>query len=479
MPNTIWSETPIEHVQNLSSEVLDYASSLSKRAKDAFRALFDQCGEDIVALGYALMKTDFSWDSCHAALGAKSLEELKDFSLWVLSLLRDHKDLPGMEEWSRHEQMARITGGGLSEADADKILLLEQSLGYFPVAAFVSNWISSRQERDLYIYRHGLSIWKDNQERSLLEIASLFDITSERCRQLRNKLFEELLSVLQEQNIEEDCPYDYLSAGLESAVNEAEGTGFNLNFIRLIIGCCYSSLAAVGNIEDSIIFKLKGVTGDAFIAAVPRSMAENYEINAFLVEIESLNGEKSTETRLQKLPGWNVESGNMAALLAELRYGWKVSGDSLVIPPNADKTRPAIIEDIIRDAGRPLSIEEIVAEYSKRYADRQADPAKIRGNIHVNPRIVPIGRTGVYSLEEWTSGSARGGTIRSFVRECLDNSETHIVPTKDVCEYVRRFRPSSSDDNIITNLKLEAGRSFRVIWKDGISYLTYSTGSVP
>lgn len=479
MPNSIWSETPIEHVQNLSVEVLDYASSLSKRAKDAFRALFDQCGEDIVSLGYALMSPDFSWDKYHSGLGGKSLEELRGFSMRVLKLLRDHRDLPGLEELSYHERIAQIAGYGLTRADVDKLLQLEQSLGYFPIAAFVSDWISSRQERDLYIYSHGFSIWKDGQELSLQEMALSLNVTFERCRQIRKQLFEELLSMLQGLNIEETCPYDYLSRDLDSFVNDAEGTSFNLNFIRLILGNSYSSLSAVGNIEDSILFKLRGGTDDSFIAAVPLPIADSCDVNAFLADLESLNGEKSTETRWLKLPDWNIDSGNLAARLAELRYGWTVSGDSLVIPPNADKNRPGIIEDIIRDAGRPLSIDEIVAEYSKRYPDRQTDPAKIRGNIHVNPKIVPIGRTGVYSLKEWNSGSARGGTIRSFVRECLDNSETHIVPSKDVCEYVRRFRPSSTDENIITNLKLETERSFRIIWKDGISYLTYSTGPVP
>ena len=137
------------------------------------------------------------------------------------------------------------------------------------------------------------------------------------------------------------------------------------------------------------------------------------------------------------------------------------------------------MEDIIRDAGRPLSIEEIMQEYARRYPDRKTDRLKIRGNIHVNPRIVPHGRTGVYSLAEWTDGCARGGTIRSFVRECLDGSESHIVPSKEVYEYVRRFRPASSDENILCNLMLESEKSFRILWKDGISYLSYSAEDIP
>ncbi len=91
------------------------------------------------------------------------------------------------------------------------------------------------------------------------------------------------------------------------------------------------------------------------------------------------------------------------------------------------------MEDIIRVAGHPQTIDEIASGYARRYSGRNADWNKIRANMQSNPRIVPIGRSGVYSLAVWTSGKARGGTIRSFVREYLDNSETHIVPTREVC----------------------------------------------
>ena len=124
-------------------------------------------------------------------------------------------------------------------------------------------------------------------------------------------------------------------------------------------------------------------------------------------------------------------------------------------------------------------LDEIAEEYAKRYPNRATDPTRIRANMQGNPRIVPIGRSGVYSLAEWNTGKARGGTIRSFVRECLDNSDTHIVPAREVYEYVRQFRPSSTDENIITNLMLESEKTFRIIWKDGISYLNYSTGPIP
>lgn len=479
MFSSIWSESPIGHIQDLSTEILDMSSSLSKKGRDAFRVLYLQCAEEVATLAYTLLSPDFSWNNYHSALGGKTLVELNHFSSDVLDLVRINKDAPGLEDWDHCETKARIAKSGIPEQAADEIIRLAHSLGHFPVAAFALAWISSRVERDGYIYRHGFSIWKDSQVKSLAEMADHLGITRERCRQIRNQLLDNLVSFFNGITLAGQCSYDYLDKELDSLVNEQEGTSFSIHFIRFILGSLYDTLSVVGNMEESLLPKVKGGTDDIFLAAIPCSLASAFDFNSFLNDISSKNNEKRTETQVMVMPEWSQEAKAMALTLASLRYGWTEENGSLVIPPNENKNRSDIMEDIIRDAGHPLSIEEIASEYARRYPDREADPAKIRGNMQVNPRIVPIGRTGVYSLVEWTSGTSRGGTIRSFVMEYLDNSESHIVPTKDVYEYVRRFRPNSSDENIRSNLMLDSEKPYRVIWKDGVSYLSYSVEDIP
>lgn len=476
---SLWAESPVGHIQDLASEILEKASHLSKRGRDAFKALYAQCAEDVATLAYTLLDPLFSWENSHDRLGGKTIAELAGFSSEILALIKAHKDAPGLEEWDTYQKKARIGKYGITGDEGDSLLQLEQSLGYFPVAAFVGAWLSSREERERYIYCHAFAFWKDAQDESMAEIAKHLGVTGERARQIRVRLFKELTAFLKSLAIEGDCPYNCLDNNLADTVNKAEGTAFSANFIRFIFGCAYTNLTVVGNAEDSLVVKQRGGAEDAFVAAIPKELTDKFDFNAYFSEIGSLNAERRLDPRRKRLPEDSPQVRDLCATLASLRYGWVRENDFLILPPNVDKNRSDIMEDIIRDAGRPLSMDEIMQEYARRYPDRETNRLRIQGNIHVNPRIVPQGRTGVYSLAEWTDGSARGGTIRSFVWECLDASENHIVPSKEVYEYVRRFRPTSTDENIICNLLLESEKSFRILWKDGVSYLSYSAEDIP
>lgn len=476
---TLWSEDSIENIQELEVEIIERASSLSKRGRDAFLALYHQCNADVATMAHTLMAPDFSWASYHQKIGGKTLDELDTFTKGILELVGRHKEASGLGDWELLEKKCQLLSCGIAEEDAEKLQQSERTLGYFPVVAFVQAWLCSRNERDCHIFRHGLSIWEDAQEEPLASMAEHFNITAERCRQIRNHLFEEFSEFLSTIKPEGPCPYDCLDKDLADQVNQAEGTAFTADFIRFILGSTYPHLAIVGDPQDSFLVKLKGGTEDDFVVAIPRALAETFDFNSFLSAIQIRNTEKRTETQYLQLPEWDSEAKELACALAGLRYGWISENGSLVIPPNADKNRSDIMEDIIRDAGRPLTIEEIAEEYARRYPDRHTDRTKIRANMQGNPRIVPMGRSGIYSLSEWDSGQTRGGTIRSFVRECLDKSGTHIVPSKEVYEYVRQFRPNSSDENIITNLMLETDKPFKIIWKDGVSFLSYSADPLP
>ncbi len=476
---TLWAESPVGHIQDLEPEILEKASGLSKRGQDAFKVLYAQCAMDVATLAYTLLDPVFSWEQIHNRLGDKTLAELSVFSSEILALVESHKGAPGLEEWDGCQNKSRIGKYGIKGDDAQDLLQLGKTLGYFPVAALLDSWIRSRDERERYIYLHAFDFRKEAQAESLADIAAHLGVSGERARQIRVRLFKELTAFLQGLGLEGDCPYDILSPDLADTVNKAEGTAFNANFVRFIFGSAYAKLAVIGDAEDSLVIKSRGGTDDAFVAAIPRTMAGEFCYNDYLRGIEALNAEKRLDPQREPLPEGPAEVKDLCAALAFLRYGWRREDDFLVLPPNADKNRSDIMEDIIRDALRPLSMEEIMQEYARRYPDRETDRRKIRANMQGNPRIVPHGRTGVYSLAEWTEGSARGGTIRSFVRECLDSSENHIVPSKAVYEYVRRFRPASSDENIICNLLLESEKSFRIIWKDGISYLSYSAEAIP
>ena len=476
---SLWGDGPVHEIQDLSFEILTRASRLPKRGKDAVLALYNQCGRKVAEFAYTLLDPAFSWESVAGGLGGKTLGELSDFSKDILKLLSEYQTVPGLEDWVIRQGKAKLIRYGLSEEQADGIIRLEYELGHFPLASFLRDWFSSRPERESYIYRHGFAFWEAADPEDLGAMGAHLSVTRERLRQIRVRLAKELSTMLEGLSLPEPCPYPVLSPDCAALTNAQENTGFTADFLRYAIGSAFNDQSLVGPPLEAFFVKLRGEVEDPFVAAIPITLARQYDFNAFLADIELVNGRKRLETIRWVLPSETTEITEMAAKLAFLHYGWKTEEGELVIPPNAEKNRSDIMEDIIRSAGRPLTIEEIAEEYARRYPDRKTDRSRIQGNIHVNPRIVPMGRTGVYSLSEWNTGTERGGTIRSFVRECLDNSESHLVPAREVYEYVRRFRPSSTDTNILCNLMLETEKSFLLVWKEDIPYWTYTSNGIP
>lgn len=309
---TLWSEKSIEHIQELEVEIIDRASSLPKRAKDAFLALYHQCNADVATMAHALMAPDFLWTSYHQGIGGKTLDELTTFTKGILELVGRHKGAAGLGDWELVEEKCRLLHYGITEEDAEKLLQSERTLGYFPVVAFVQAWLSSKNERDRHIYRHGLAIWEDAQEESLASMAEQFDITAERCRQIRNHLFEELSDYLHTIETEGPCPYDCLDKDLASKVNQAEGTAFTADFIRFILGSVYPHLTVVGAPQDCFLVKLKGGTEDAIVAAIPRTLAETFDFNSFLTAAQTRNTEKrSFEESIALLDDFISHFGHM------------------------------------------------------------------------------------------------------------------------------------------------------------------------
>lgn len=472
----IWEDCSFSCAQELEPLIFDASSRLSKRGRDAFHAVYGKSG-DVSSLAHLIVGNDFSWNSI-PHLGQITHKELSDFTTSLFELFQKHKNLEGLEDWESLKREYDLRVLGIRPEDAKRIISIEHNIGHFPLCAFTHSWIAALEERDRYIWENGMNIWSKREPLGLADIAEHLDITNERARQLRVKVFHELKSFISRISTDDHCHYDYLSESLVKDTEDKEGSSFNANFIRFLIGSYYNEMMVVGNVEDAIMFKLRGGDADAFIAAVPRELCSEFDFNGFIGQLNAVNKEPHTETILVPLPE-NTRLKEISSKLAYLHFGWKTDNSSLVIPPNADKNLPEIMEDIIRSAGHPLTIDQILEEYARLYPSRVADKNRIRANMQSNSRITPIGRSGVYSLSDWKDGSSRGGTIRSFVRECLEASESHIFPTNQVVEYVRQFRPSITQENLITNLMLESEKSFSVIWKDNESYLTYSSQTVP
>lgn len=471
---SFWDTETISHVQDLEPLIRGLAANLSKRSRDAFLLVYDG---DVAEFAYKLLDPGFSFKSI-PKLGNKSIAELDEFSDRVLAMVEDHKSCSGLEDWEYRKRRRALADSGIPLSEVDAVVGIESRLGYLPVARIADSWIKGQELRQRELYRKNFGIWTGREVVCVADMACELGLTGERTRQLRIVAYDKLLSFVTGLEVGGPCPYDCFCPNLENLVNQKEGTSFNANFIRFLFGTVYPDLRAVGNVQDCILPKLRGCEADSFVAAVSENLCKRFSFDCFLSEIGRINAEKRTEKSILALPE-DAAVRKAASAIAYQRYGWQSEDVSLIIPANADKNLPEIMEDILRDVGHTLSLDEIVQEFSSRCPDRTAEPSRIRANIHSNPNIRPIGRSGVYALAEWSEGECRGGTIRLFARECLDRNPDMPVSVSDVLEHVRKFRPDTTETNMVSNLMLETEKSFAVVWRDEVNYLMYSDRPVP
>jgi len=129
------------------------------------------------------------------------------------------------------------------------------------------------------------------------------------------------------------------------------------------------------------------------------------------------------------------------------------------------------ILSILEDSGRPMKLTEICRELKNRTSRIPPNIESLRSSILSIDEVVAIGKTSTYALKKWQT--VKTGTIKQLVKEYLENSSEpkHIM---DLTVYVNQFR-STSDKNILSNLKLDKTNTFVFFRKSyiGLKYKQY------
>jgi hypothetical protein len=91
---------------------------------------------------------------------------------------------------------------------------------------------------------------------------------------------------------------------------------------------------------------------------------------------------------------------------------------------------------ILYEAGHPMPIAEIRSELKKNSRDLELI-SNNRCNGLYKKEIVPIGKTGVWSLREWVLNT---DSIPALIEKCL-KEEKHPLPIEQILVYINKYRP--------------------------------------
>lgn len=461
---------------------------LSTRSDNRINWLLEECNNSLSAFYERICDPDCI--KSIPTIGRKSTPEIKDFFVRARLFLEQFPDEESVSSRVKHHLIASPTALGLPNEAMELLREQEDALGYFPMFAAIQLFLDNQPEEKKTLIDGCLYIHQGQELPERDEVAEVLKLSPERVRQKRNKLIGKLpdyFKTYYNLGFITENPYRYQMTHYEDDINAAEGTDFSLNFITWVLGSVFDDLTLIGD-------PVKSIGGyfdtDQYLCIVPTALTRLFDFEAFIEDLENRMQERrmgeekvnlksliNAHLKVQYCEDELPEIETTCRSILYLHFPVEVDLGNVILPANAYKTNQFILEEILRAAGHPMTFDELYEEYLYQYPERDSTESSLRGAIGGNKNIVPFGRTSTYGLREWNNSSYRGGTIREFVCEYLDSLDEPIAPADDVCEYVRRFRPDTSDSSISSNLMQEQSRKFVVLVKDGVRYFGYSNAN--
>ena len=464
---------------------------LSARARNGFIIFLEENHNSLSTVYAAVTNPKFNPVKLKN-VGRSTAEEFMGLINGITEFLESFSDEQAVEE-AVTIFSTRTLDDLLIPAEAqDEIRNLETSLGYFPLFAAIKAYLEGLEGEEKTIFDGCIITHEDQSLLDRNDVAAIVGLSPERVRQKRNKMIESLsayFSTYRTFGFVDKCPYNYQMRRINEEINAKEGTDFTLHFVNWVLASTFEEISSVGEV-------VKTLTGyydkHFFICLVPTDLCQYMDFGAFIEDVEARNTEKRINE--EKVSLLSLINSHLKAKYCEeempaietacrsilfLHFPVEIDFGQVIFKPNARKNNPIIAEEIIRAAGHPLTLEEIYDEFIYQYPERYTELNSFRGNISNNSNIIPIGRTSTYTLAEWESDEHKGGSIRSIVIEYLSQQELPIAPIPEIIEYVCKFRPTTDEKNIVSNISLDKSGQFAFYYLAGERHIGLTSGDFP
>jgi hypothetical protein len=470
--------------------VLSEIEDLSSRSKNRIIYLLRECNNSLATFYERIC--DPNYINTIPTIGRKSKPEIKDFFARTKEFIEQFPDEESVSIKVRSHLISSPFVLGLSDNAMQILKDKEVLLGYFPLFTAIQLYFDNRPEEEKAIIDGSLIIYKDQELPNRHKVAEIIQLTPERVRQKRNNLINKLPDYFKSYynlGFINDNPYRYQMTHVEDNVNASEGTNFNHNFVCWVLGSTFDDLTLIGDPIKSIggYFNL-----EPYLIIVPTALTHLFDFEAFIQDMDKrmlekrMNEERvelknliDTHLKVRHCEEEMHDIDTTCRTILYLHFPVEVDYSHVIFPANTYKTNQVIVEEILRAAGRPMTLTEIIEEYIYQYPERNVIESSLRGSVNGNKNILPIGRTSTYALAEWNLPEMRGGTIRSFVQEYIDSTPDKIALLATIIEYVIQLRPKTNEQNILSNISLDQDKIILLYYNDGERYLGYTDRSYP
>jgi len=345
------------------------------------------------------------------------------------------------------------------------------------------------EKKENAVFRKALKIYNNQVELSLEEISLDIDVSKERARQLRVKCLENLFvnfqfvkqmkdNLYEKYNIDQNQNIIFVDDVLNKLINDTNNTNFSKEFNSCII---YSFISdnydLVGELDDVLVprcFNSKERHNWENFYLVKKNLSCLLNFNSFVDDIR-----RRIDARIDKSYNFNFnrylfsfldtinlnEINNVSKVAENIilqEFGISINANhNIIFNRNSKKKSYEYAFEALKLIGIPSAVNDITKKIKELYPFFETDSAKVRASMKRKYGFVPVGRQSIFGLKEWEIEliNFKGGTIREIVKEYLTNNS---LPQKfrDISKYVLKFRPDSSENSILSNIKLDESKIF-------------------
>ena len=206
--------------------------------------------------------------------------------------------------------------------------------------------------------------------------------------------------------------------------------------------------------------------GKSYVLVID-SRFKKFEFRKMLKEVKRLNSSVRTKDYSVSLRDYFVKNSDywkepsslgekdenaLVTLMEELIisvFGDLVRDHNLSLKRTRINYRDALYE-ILKNAGHRMHTKDLLEALKEQFPEcKYSQPSQIRSFLSLDPRIVAVGKSSYFGLEEW-------GEVTGSIREValmLASCQKEPIPIKQLCKDVLNYRPDSNEESVDTIIR--------------------------
>ena len=410
----------------------------------------------------------------------------------LLNFVEPEEDADALFSDDAMHQVTMSAPSGISDADYERLSLMQETLGHFPFFAAIDAYIEGLEDPGRTIVKEGIRVYDEVEITDIESLMVRLSLTEDAVRKRRYVMLQKLESffhLLHDASYITKNPYIFQMNHVEREINTSEGTNFRLPFVYWALGTAFPELTLLG--DTTKYFTAISNTHQALFLA-PTALFDIFDFQGFIDTINdqlkvrrineesiSLNGLMSEHFKVRYYEEELPEIERTCRTFLYINFPVDVDYGNIIFKANKEKNNILVVEEIVRAASHPMTLSEILDEVLYQYPERDLDEERIRGAIYRSGNIIPTMPPGTFAWDDGQQEVGRPGTVCTYLDMYLQSLPDKIATSASATEYVQQFISNTTEEKILNRLYSEAGKEFALYYNNGIRYIGYASGDYP